>query len=232
MGKTIPQRYNESMTRYGYGYAFYEPESSLDVKPGACGYIERRSGTWHPMQDLTKPKALKKASFDVIEKQQLEKLRPSTMKWGPKYTETVTYTKTDLAVGASGLPAGIPVDAAVKIEFSLKSDFGAVLMCSSEVLKEGFNHLDPFRKWAKSNAERLLSAYPDIADVGFFIVATTHSAREIHINAWSNREEKVVLGFKAGVTPVGEIAPATEHYRAECASDWNSPECKGQRSSA
>jgi hypothetical protein len=33
----------------------------------------------------------------------------------------------------------------VKIQFSLRSDFGAVLMCSSEVLKEGYNYIDPFR---------------------------------------------------------------------------------------
>jgi hypothetical protein len=93
-------------------------------------------------------------------------------------------------------------------------------------LKASFKALGK-NQLTRGNAEKLLKDYPDIADIGFYIVTTTYSTKEVHINAWTRKEDKVILGFKAGVTPVGEIAPTTQCYRAQCASDGNSPDCKG-----
>lgn len=36
----LPRQYNEFKRKYNLGYAFFEPASSLDVKPGASGYID------------------------------------------------------------------------------------------------------------------------------------------------------------------------------------------------
>ena len=46
------QIYANSMSRHGYGYAFYEPPSSNVVKPGVCGYLDE-NGDWNPIANLT-----------------------------------------------------------------------------------------------------------------------------------------------------------------------------------
>jgi hypothetical protein len=223
----IPQQYNASMKHYKLGYAFYEPESSLDVKPGACGYIDE-SGSWHRIVDVTNTVATQNAGYQSIDKTNLIKLRPSKRNWGPRFTETVDYKRMSIEAGASALPAGIPAEASVLIEFSMDSDFGAVLMCKDEVTKQGYDHADPFRDWAKANAEKLLKQFSSLRKYGFYVVVTTFTAKDVFINGWTQQSHKVALGFKAGVTHVGEIAPATEFYGADSASGWVNPICKGR----
>jgi len=213
------------MQRHGLGYAFYEPASSLEVKPGASGYIDD-SGTWHPLVDIMDNAAVRELGLEQIDAKTVIKMRSSSKRWGPKLAETVTYNKEQIKVGASGLPAGIPAEVSLLIHFELQSDFGAVLICASEVTLEGYHHLAPFRDWARKNAEKLLGAFPDILKTGFYIAVTTHSTTDVYINAWTNQSHSVTLGFKAGAIPTGEIAPETEWYRAESASGWNHPICQ------
>lgn len=220
--------YNRHMERYGLGHALFEPESSHELKPGACGYLDDH-GAWRPLLDLTDKAAVEALGYTGIEESLLAGARPAQYHWGPKSTDTVSYTKANIKAGASGLPAGIPAEASVLIEFRLKEEetFGAVLLCTQEVYKTGYHHVNPFRQWALANAERLLKAFPDIDKHGFHIVTTSYATTDVYINSWTKKSNRVVLGFKAGLTPAGEIAPNAESYRAQTMSDWNHPICQG-----
>lgn len=52
MGKTLRDRYRDSMTIHGSGYALYELEHFERLRPGTLGYFddERR---WHQVLHLT-----------------------------------------------------------------------------------------------------------------------------------------------------------------------------------
>lgn len=76
----------------------------------------------------------------------------------------------------------------------------------------------------KENARTILEKY--------HIVTTTYSSKETFINVWTEKENKAAVGFKAGVTGVGEIGPSTEFYLADAASSWNKFSVRPQSSSA
>ena len=207
-------------TNHKYGYGFLEPEPFATVYPGACGYVDG-FGQWQPFDiNLENNADLESKGFKAIDT--ITKASPDVRRWGPKQTSTVKHRRTDLSVGGSGaLPAGIPVDASIMLTFGLKWGFGAVLIPSGDVVRDRFYHSAPFRKWAKENAETILEKYPETKEHGFYVVTTTYSAENVFINAWTNKDIEVAVGFKAGVTGVGEIGPSTEFYTAESASAWN-----------
>lgn len=215
-----PQMYAHAMnSKHQYGYGFLEPESFKTVNPGACGYIDG-FGQWQPFDiNLENNSDLESKGYTAIDT--IIKADPDVRHWGPKETSTVKYRKTNLKAGGSGAPAGIPAEASIMLTFSLKSSFGAVLISSGAVVRDRFYHSAPFRKWAKQNAKAILENYPETKEHGFYVVTTTYSANDIFINAWTEKENDVSVGFKAGVTGAGEIAPSTEFYTAESASAWN-----------
>jgi hypothetical protein len=94
------------------------------------------------------------------------------------------------------------------------------MVCSKLVTQEGIYHKAPFREWAKANAKILLHWHPDVKRHGFFIVTTTFSTSTVSLNAWTNPEHKVSIGFKASVVDIGEITPSSEWYSAEPGSGW------------
>jgi hypothetical protein len=208
------EQYAKSMKVHGIGHAFLVPESAEDVKPGACGYIDE-IGQWRPTVDLSLP--LDKPYTPIDE---LFKARKQTFQWGPKVSEATKADKLELETNLSGLAATIPADFSVHIRFHSTSDFGAVLICDGGVSREGYAHKDPFQTWAKQNALKLAQRFPNVKEHGFYIVTTTHATNDVLINTWSDKSNNVVVGFKAGVTGIGEVGPSTECYRAASASDW------------
>ncbi|KAI5925554.1 hypothetical protein F4810DRAFT_55962 [Camillea tinctor] len=218
-------RYNRHMMRYGLGHALFEPQSSHDLKPGSCGYLDH-NGTWRQLLDLTDKHAVEDAGYLSVDGANPASARITQYSWGPKHTDTVSYTKLDIKAGVSGISLGIPAEASVLIDFKLEKDFGAVLLCAEKVEKSSFHHLNPFRRWAFSNAVKVLQEFPDVEKYGFHIVTTTYSTTDVYINAWGSKANSVALGFQAGMTPAGEIAPVAESYRASSASNWNHPICK------
>ncbi|OCK91922.1 uncharacterized protein K441DRAFT_615469 [Cenococcum geophilum 1.58] len=214
-----PQQYNESMRKYEKGYAFFEPASSFDVKPGCSGYIDA-GGIWHPLVDIMDSVAVQKLGLSDLDQTIVVAMRPSSMRWGPRYSQSVKYNRYDVDLGANGVPAGIPAEAKIVIKFDLGSQFGAVLICDSEVKMQGYHHLAPFRDWARKNAEKILNKFPDVYERGFFIAVSTYSTKDVYINSWSDKSQSVTLGFKLGVIPAGEIAPETEWYRGDSTSEW------------
>ncbi|RDW58853.1 hypothetical protein BP6252_13329 [Coleophoma cylindrospora] len=223
MGYGQPQKYNDSMGYYRLGHAFLTPQSTTVVKLGCCGYIDD-SGYWCPMVDIVNKAATTAGGYDVMDKSTLLKLPPSPVTWGPKMTETVKESRSSLTADAP-VP-GIPVEASLKLEFSLHADFGAVLLCKGEVTRRAYAHADPFRAWAQANAARLLTKYPAIRQHGFYVVTNTHASKDVLVNSWENGSHMVTLGFGGGVDQSANISSSTEIYGATSAAGWVKPVCK------
>ncbi|KLU90665.1 hypothetical protein MAPG_10517 [Magnaporthiopsis poae ATCC 64411] len=220
----LPQQYNSLMAYYNRGYAFFDPESSLIVKPGVCGYIDG-SGSWHTLVNAASDAATKKANLGQIDRTNYYKPGPSTRIWGAMHTETVEMATVGVEAGAP-LPAGIPAVASALAEFTLNSDIGAVLLIKGDVTKRTVETPDLFRTWARDNAEKLLVMSPSIREYGFYVVTSTYTAKDVYIKAWKNKSHKLNLGFSGGVDSVAEINANTEIYGASSASGWNHPVCK------
>lgn len=73
----------------------------------------------------------------------------------------------------------------------------------------------PYIAWAKKNVAGLFKLYPDAKKNGFYIVTSTYNTPRCGTVAWSDPNKQVVLGFKADVAGLGELAPSSEWYVAK-----------------
>lgn len=221
MASNLATKYAPSMTEHPYGHGFYEPELASVVRPGTCGYLNRL-GQWQPIADLTNTDDLdeKKLKYPAS----LTRAPGRKHEWGPKCSNSVRQKKLGASVAGSGAAGGIPVEAAVTYEFWSLTSFGALLVCPNKVNQQGYYHEDPFRAWARDNAEGILKVCKDAKEYGFWVVTTTFSTDDVWINAWSSKETRVTMGFKTAVVEAGEVAPSGEFYRGDSASGWTHSE--------
>lgn len=217
MPLSLQDSYARSMACHGYGHGFYEPESADDVRPGYCGYIDE-SGRWQTILDLSKKEEMIQAGFD--EPPIAYNMPTTKRRWGPKTSSAVVGKKTHIEAGASALPAGVPLDASVLWTYSHASDFGAVLLCSDDVVNEGIRQKSPYSRWALKNAKAISKAFPDVKAHGFFIVTSTWSTSAVSTTAWSNPSKQIEVGVKLGVAGVGDVGPSFEYYRAHTSGSW------------
>ncbi|KAK3116924.1 hypothetical protein LTR53_002220 [Teratosphaeriaceae sp. CCFEE 6253] len=211
MTHVLHQEYTEQMKRHGYGHAFYEPKSSNAVKPGAMGYIDE-GGNWTPLFDLGDESACARQGF--TKPRPLDRAPVDLRHWGPKVSEGVRSHNLEATGGISAQSFGIPVEATATYKFSSSGEFGAMLMCSQPVKRENVYHPTRLVDWVKDNARAILSLYPDVKRHGFFLVTTTYHVTHAWINAWTSKEKEVVVGFKAQVVDVGEVAPSSQWDRS------------------
>ena len=77
MGKTLRDRYRDSMTIHGFGYALYEPEPSERLRPETLGYFSR----WLPVLHLTDAAAVFALGCMPFTPPHIR--APDTRHWGP-----------------------------------------------------------------------------------------------------------------------------------------------------
>ena len=118
------------------------------------------------------------------------------------------------------LPAGIPADVGALFEYEVDNEEGAILLTSAPVIKESLYHEEPFKQWMQINARIIATIWPDVLEHGLFIVTSTHSTKEARLNMLSSSSRKVAVGFNAGFTPIGEIAPSTKWYTSAADQGW------------
>jgi hypothetical protein len=135
-------------------------------------------------------------------------------------SSNVKENRINLEGDLNGLSFGFPVDVGGVIHYSTKSDFGAVLMCDTEVVSEGYDFRSPFLQWIKKNSRTLLANYPDLKKHGVCAVTWTYSASDIHINAWTNSDNTVTVGFKLGAEGIGSANPEISWIRSQSSSGW------------
>ncbi|KAJ5110704.1 hypothetical protein N7532_001239 [Penicillium argentinense] len=132
---------------------------------------------------------------------------PDERSWGPKLSGQVIQRKIDFEAGASTIPAGIPMDIGALYRYSNKNGFGAILMTESP-----------------ENSETILRKWPDVRDNGLIIVTSTHRTRLAMMNAWAEQEKEISVGFRAGVSEIGEVAPSSTWYISHGEAGWVSTE--------
>ena len=118
---------------------------------------------------------------------------------------------------------GLPVDANLHVEYRTSSDFGAVLLSSSPVVRDAFYYKAPFKAWMRENASNLLQGplAEDINEHGLFIVTQTHATRKCALTAWRSSENSVYFGFGAGTMGLAEIDPKVAWYAGRSESGWD-----------
>ncbi|KAI9046057.1 uncharacterized protein KD926_006004 [Aspergillus affinis] len=216
--------YQQSMLNHPYGYALYEPESSTTLQPGFCGYLTEL-GQWTPLLGTDQvPINLGDASSlarnGLTPFAYFQRAPSDERAWGPKMSGRMKQRKVDWNVGASLLPAGIPADIGALYKYSTKDGFGAILMTEGPVVKEFIYGTTPFRQWCKANSETILRQWPDVRDRGLIIVTSAYTTKHAMINAWSETEKEIAVGFRAGVIEIGEVAPSTAWYTSNGDSGW------------
>ncbi|PVH86406.1 hypothetical protein DL98DRAFT_582971 [Cadophora sp. DSE1049] len=199
MTRTLHDMYARSMQCHGYGHGFYEPESSDEVYPGLCGYIDE-SGRWQTVLDLADTTKTMEPGFTKLEIG--PRMAPSKRRWDPKTSSAVIEKKTHLEAGVSALPTGIPVDASILWTYSHASDFRSIP-------EMGFG-----------NAKQILKAYPDVKKSGFFVVTSTWTTSSVSTTAWNNPSNQVEVGARVGVEGIGELGPSFEYFRTESSGSW------------
>jgi hypothetical protein len=97
--------YQDKMQRHPYGYACYQPESSLIVKPGALGYVTD-DGRWSPLVDkngsnvnLGVRETLERNGLETFDKLFAAPLEE--MIWGPKISDGANGISLDFKANAS-----------------------------------------------------------------------------------------------------------------------------------
>jgi hypothetical protein len=219
MPSTTPEIYHASLAHYKYGYGLFQPESTEKLLPGMCGYIDE-SGRWQPLLDLTSKEKIAAAGLTPLG--DLQKSEPETQTWEPRVASTVRKNKIGVSGDVSSLvAAGLPIDASIAIKYSTSANFGAILMCDSEVVVQSFDHRDVFRDWLKKNADRLMQKWPELKQSGVYVATSTYEGSSIHINCWTDNSQEVSLGFKAGVTGIGSLGPSVGWVRGNSTSGWS-----------
>ncbi|KAF2263249.1 hypothetical protein CC78DRAFT_534135 [Lojkania enalia] len=210
--------YRDSMRLHRFGYALYEPVPFSRLRPGALGYLDEYQ-RWHPILDLADAEAVQAAGYPPV-----GYLQPSGLdvrRFGPLTSSGTATTGVELEAGVGATAFGLPVDVSCVLKYSTPGDFGAVLMCDSDVVSEGFDFRDPFLVWLKQNAKALFAKYPDVKKHGICAVTWTYSSTDIHINAWEGANNSVTVGFKLGVAGVANVGPQTTWLRGHSSSGWS-----------
>ncbi|CZR67963.1 uncharacterized protein PAC_17862 [Phialocephala subalpina] len=106
----------------------------------------------------------------------------------------------------AGVAAGFPVDVSLLWSYHHSSDFGAIQICTDQVINESYRQKVPFSRWANNeNTKVLLKDCPDIKAHGFFIITSTWSTTDVLTAAWTNPEHHVEIGVKVEVPGMDKL---------------------------
>lgn len=211
-------RYREAMRQHRFGYALYEPVPFTRLRPGMLGFLDEYQ-RWHPILDLTDAAAVKEAGLGPLGSTQ--RAEPDVRHFGPLTASGVAETSVDLTAGVGAAALGLPLEIGTALQYSTSGNFGAVLMCDTEIVTEGFDFRDPFVVWLRRHAAQLFALYPDARKHGLCAATWTYATNDIHINAWQNSENVVVVGCNLAVAGVANVGPKVSWRRGLSGSGWS-----------
>src|SRR5438876_1023516 len=98
--RRFDREYAQLMINHPWGWALYKPTSSIDLKPGACGFFDAQ-GDWQTIVHLTDKAAVEGQKWEPVQSETQLKVETDkgTIKWRPKKSETVTVINMDLKSG-------------------------------------------------------------------------------------------------------------------------------------
>jgi len=126
---------------------------------------------------------------------------------------------TDLRSGES---AGVPLSGKAFFEYQSSTDFGAVLIASKPVHRDGYYFESPFTRWVQDNVDVLRNCRrgPDIEEHGLIIITYTYSTRKCTLNAWQDKSKKISLGLSASATDGLGIETEAGWFVGTSSSGW------------
>lgn len=216
--RALAQLYRDSMRRHRFGYALYEPVPFSRLRPGILGYLDDYQ-RWHPILDLADAKAVQAAGYPPVG--YLQPSDPDVRRFGPLTSTGTARNGIELEADLGAAALGLPINVSGVFNYSTSGSFGAVLMCDSDVVSEGFDFRDPFLVWLKQNAKALFAKYPDVKKHGICAVTWTYSSTDIHINTWEGADNSLTVGFKLGAAGVMNVGPETTWSRGHSTSGWS-----------
>jgi hypothetical protein len=187
------KRYRNAMKGHGFGYPLYEPERFDRIKPGTIGYFDANQ-VWHKLFDLTDAPYLVSTGLTPFAEPHLR--LPDRRRWGPLSSNQVEEQSIQLGAGVDGTSFGLPASISFVTEYSTKSGFGAVLMCDTDIVVEGYDVRGPFEAWMREN-RMTLAKIPDLREHGVVCSTWTYSSESIHLNVWDDSETNVTVGLVA-----------------------------------
>ncbi|KAH6839481.1 hypothetical protein B0I37DRAFT_386554 [Chaetomium sp. MPI-CAGE-AT-0009] len=216
--KSMATRYREAMRRHRFGYALYEPASFSRLRPGMLGFLDEYQ-RWHPILDLTDAMAVREAGLGPLGETQRAELE--VRQFGPLTASGVTETSIALEAGVGAAALGLPLEVGGVLQYSTSGGFGAVLMCDTDVVTEGFDFRDPFVVWLRSHAAQLFKRYPEAREHGLCAATWTYASTDIYINAWQSADNTVVVGCDLAVAGVAKAGPKVSWRRGSSGSGWS-----------
>ncbi|KAJ8133270.1 hypothetical protein O1611_g356 [Lasiodiplodia mahajangana] len=207
------------MRGHRFGYALYEPVPFERLYPGMLGFLDEYQ-RWHPILDLNdKEKVQAEGYFPLGYTQRAD---PKMRRYLPLTASSVLTTDIALRVNCDATAPSPPLDVSGVISYSTGGDFGAILVCDTEVVAEGFDFRDPFKVWLQRNAKLLFSKYPDAEKHGLCVATWTYSTTDIHISTWEGAGNSVTVGCTASAMDIGPVGPQTTWFRGHASSGWSS----------
>ncbi|KAH7186865.1 hypothetical protein DER44DRAFT_801870 [Fusarium oxysporum] len=216
MGKTLRDRYRNAMATHGFGYALYEPEPFERLRPGTIGYFDDDS-RWHPVLDLTDAAAVAALGCTPFVAPRLRSA--DTRRWDPLASNDVKENDMSLDAAVNGTSFGFPASVGVVTEYRTKTDFGAVLMCDSDVIVEGYDVRKPFERWVREN-KVTLSKVEELRRHGIVCSTWTYSSESVHLTVWQNSENTVTVGCTAGAQGIASASAGRTWFRGRSGSSW------------
>ncbi|XHG07176.1 hypothetical protein AWENTII_010336 [Aspergillus wentii] len=202
MSPKAHQRYIQSLENLSIGDPMYHPDSE-GLKLGHCGYFDN-NGRWRDIFDIMT------IDSDHSKYKPLAELPVASMseaqRWGPIFGSSVKSCgiEEDTSVAIPGVPG---LTAGVSLKFAKKSGYGAVLM-ADPVTYEAFPHKEPFHKWCKDNAPKLLADEtfgPELKRRNFFIITELYTTNRCSITQWDGREKEMCIGVSAEAWSMGKL---------------------------
>jgi hypothetical protein len=79
----------------------------------------------------------------------------------------------------------------------------------------------PFLSWLKRNSKALVQKWPDIKKHGVMATTWTYSASKVYIQAWTEADKTIAVGFDGEVLGVANAGPEVSWHRAHSSQGWS-----------
>lgn len=77
-----------------------------------------------------------------------------------------------------------------------------------------------YKDWCKTNAQTIVSKWPDVIDHGLVIITSIHKTRRADLRSWQEKGKAIHIGFETSFIGLGEVAPSSEWYKEQSDDGW------------
>lgn len=218
-------QYAEGFENQSLGYALLHPCSTERLHPGVCGYFDGQ-GDWKTIVDIPQIKDGEVAVLGDLKFAPLDTIPPLpppiTMRWEPKCSADVEFTKVDADASAGYVVQLVNYITDSRsgnqkvfdsFKFTKNKDFGAVLIAEDLVKLDYYSEDTPFYRWLKVNYPAIVFSYPKLieSETPLWIITKTYHTPKCSVSCWSGSQRDVSLELRMKFdTEVGEVAVSPE----------------------